>query len=204
MASISCDRASYVDIEASRKILDELMVSSAGVRKAVQLFALAMTAATLAACASSPTAINKTASITASQQASPQPNRKASFATSRRVSVATKKYNPFAPNKPAVKNASYGVASFYEEDGSQTANGERFDGHKLTAAHPTLPFGTRVRVTNVASGSSVTVRVNDRGPFVEGRVIDVSYAAAKTLGITEQGLAKVKLDVVQKPAGKPD
>ena len=193
MSSISCDRASYVDIEASRKIL---MVSSAGVRKAVQLLALAMTAATLAACASSPTALNKTASITSSQQASPHPNRKASFATNKRVSVA-KRYTPFAPNKPAVKNASYGVASFYEEDGSQTANGERFDGHKLTAAHPTLPFGTRVRVTNVASGSSVTVRVNDRGPFVQGRVIDVSYAAARTLGITERGLAKVKLDVVQ-------
>jgi rare lipoprotein A len=193
MSSISCDRASYVDIEAGRKIL---MVSSAGVRKAVQLFALAMTAATLAACASSPTAINKTASIAPSQQASPQPNRKASFATNRRVSVA-KKYTPFVPNKPAVKNASYGVASFYEEDGSRTANGEQFDGHKLTAAHPTLPFGTRVRVTNVDSGSSVTVRVNDRGPFVQGRVIDVSYAAAKSLGITERGLAKVKLDVVQ-------
>ena len=68
--------------------------------------------------------------------------------------------------------------------------------HELTAAHPTLPFGTRLRVTNVASGRSVTVRVNDRGPYVAGRVVDVSYAAAETLGMVGGGVAKVKLDVV--------
>jgi len=67
----------------------------------------------------------------------------------------------------------------------------------LTAAHRTLPFGTRVRVTNVATGRSVTVRVNDRGPFVPGRILDVSHFAAETLGIVGQGVAKVKLDVVQ-------
>jgi rare lipoprotein A len=60
-----------------------------------------------------------------------------------------------------------------------------------------LPFGTKVRVTNVSTGKSVTVRVNDRGPFVRGRVIDVSHAAAQTIGMTGQGVAKVKLDVVQ-------
>lgn len=91
---------------------------------------------------------------------------------------------------------SQGVASFYTE-GTQTASGEKFDTHELTAAHPSLPFGTRLRVTNVATGQSVTVRVNDRGPYVRGRVVDVSHSAAEALGIVDQGVAKVKLDVVQ-------
>jgi rare lipoprotein A len=68
---------------------------------------------------------------------------------------------------------------------------------ELTAAHRTLPFGTRVRVTNVTTGRSVTVLVNDRGPFVTGRIVDVSYSAAEMLGIIGRGVAKVKLDVVQ-------
>jgi rare lipoprotein A len=67
----------------------------------------------------------------------------------------------------------------------------------MTAAHRTLPFGTKVRVTNVRSGRAVTVRINDRGPFVPGRVIDLSQAAAEELGIVGHGIAKVKLDVVQ-------
>ena len=88
------------------------------------------------------------------------------------------------------------MASFYSH-GSRTASGEKFNPGELTAAHRTLPFGTRVRVTNVTTGRSVTVRVNDRGPFVNGRVIDVSHAAAQSLGMVGQGVAKVKLDVVQ-------
>ena len=88
------------------------------------------------------------------------------------------------------------MASFYTE-GTKTASGEKFNTNELTAAHPTLPFGTKLRVTNVASGQSVTVRVNDRGPFVRGRVVDVSHAAAETLGMVEGGVAKVKLDVVE-------
>jgi rare lipoprotein A len=70
------------------------------------------------------------------------------------------------------------------------------DGRQLTAAHRTLPFGTRLRVTNLSNGHSVTVRINDRGPFVRGRDVDVSYSAAQTLGMTEQGVAKVKLEIV--------
>jgi rare lipoprotein A len=118
--------------------------------------------------------------------------------TNRRVAVATTKHTPFAANKhqAETKDASYGLASFYA-DGLQTASGEKFDAQELTAAHRTLLFGTRVRVTSVSTGRSVTVRVNDRGPFVPGRVIDVSSCAAETLGITGQGIAKVKLDVVQ-------
>ena len=91
-----------------------------------------------------------------------------------------------------------GVASYYgNESGSRTASGQRFNQNAMTAAHRSLPFGTKLRVTNVASGQSVTVRVNDRGPFVRGRVVDVSYAAAETLGMVGGGVAKVKLDVVQ-------
>ena len=91
---------------------------------------------------------------------------------------------------------SSGVASFYGHD-SATASGEKFDPNQLTAAHRTLPFGTRLRVTNLANGRSVTVRVNDRGPFVRGRTVDVSSSAAAALQMTERGVAKVKLDVVQ-------
>jgi rare lipoprotein A len=112
--------------------------------------------------------------------------------------AATRKHTPFASHKSAseAQVASQGLASFYTE-GTRTASGESFDTHEMTAAHPTLPFGTRLRVTNVATGRSVTVRVNDRGPFVSGRVVDVSYAAAETLGMVGRGVAKVKLDVVQ-------
>jgi rare lipoprotein A len=91
---------------------------------------------------------------------------------------------------------SQGIASFYSQD-SHTASGEKFDANELTAAHPTLPFGTRLRVTNVATGQSVTVRVNDRGPYVRGRVVDLSHSAAEALGMVDRGVAKVKLDVVQ-------
>lgn len=88
-----------------------------------------------------------------------------------------------------------GFASFYGEgfDGKLTANGERFDRNAFTAAHKTLPFGTCLKVTAVESGRSVKVRVNDRGPFVKGRVIDLSEGAAKALGITDQGVAQVRL-----------
>jgi rare lipoprotein A len=89
-----------------------------------------------------------------------------------------------------------GLASFYSED-TETASGDRFDKHGLTAAHPTLPFGTRLRVTNVRNGRSVTVRVNDRGPFVGGRIIDVTSAAAEALGMVNGGLAKVTLNIVR-------
>jgi len=77
-----------------------------------------------------------------------------------------------------------------------TANGEKFNPKALTAAHPSLPFGTRLRVTNLATGRFVTVRINDRGPYVPGRVVDLSSSAAESLGIAERGIAKVKLDVV--------
>jgi rare lipoprotein A len=112
--------------------------------------------------------------------------------------ASVKKHTPFASRKTTggTQTASQGIASFYTE-GTQTANGEKFNTNELTAAHPTLPFGTKLQVTNVATGRSVTVRINDRGPYVAGRVVDVSYAAADALGMVGGGLAKVKLDVVQ-------
>lgn len=100
------------------------------------------------------------------------------------------------PSNRQAERASYGLASYYWQ-GQRTASGERFNKNELTAAHRTLPFGTRVRVTNLSTGRSVTVRVNDRGPFISGRVIDVSEAAAGELGMKERGVAKVKLTVVQ-------
>jgi len=90
-------------------------------------------------------------------------------------------------------NAETGIASIYAYAGEKTANGERAQPSGLTAAHRTLPFGTRVRVTNQRNGRSVVVRINDRGPFVRGRVIDLTPAAARALGFS--GLAPVKLDV---------
>ena len=102
----------------------------------------------------------------------------------------------------AEAGAQTGKASYYKS-GHRTANGERFDPHGYTAAHRTLPFGTRVLVTNLKTGQSVIVRVNDRGPFIKSRIIDVSYGAAKVLGMTGSGVATVKIVPLQKSAAAP-
>jgi rare lipoprotein A len=88
-----------------------------------------------------------------------------------------------------------GLASFYDERhrGRRTASGELYDERALTAAHRSLPFGTRLEVTNLENDRSVVVRVNDRGPFVKNRVVDLSLAAARALGITEQGTTRVRI-----------
>jgi len=88
-----------------------------------------------------------------------------------------------------------GMASYYTH-GKRTANGERFNPGGLTAAHRSLPFGTRVQVTNLNNGKSVVVRINDRGPFVRGRLIDLSYGAARAVGVTSSGVARVTLLVL--------
>jgi rare lipoprotein A len=169
---------------------------AAGVRNVFRLLAVILAAASLAACAQS-SAVRNSAFVGASRQPSVQHDRTASVFTNRRV-ASVRKHTPFARTKNAAPTqiASQGVASFYTE-GERTANGEKFDTNALTAAHPTLPFGTRLRVTNVSTGRSVTVRVNDRGPYVPGRIVDVSHSAANALGMVESGIAKVKLDVVQ-------
>ena len=84
---------------------------------------------------------------------------------------------------------------------NKTASGETFDMYAMTACHPTLPFGSLVKVVNLKNKRSVVVRINDRGPFVPGRVVDLSEAAAENLGMVERGVVKVKLDVVQKSSG---
>jgi rare lipoprotein A len=94
------------------------------------------------------------------------------------------------------RRAETGVASFYAHrfHGRRTASGARYDMHALTCAHPTAPFGARLRVTDVETGRSVVVTVNDRGPFTGGRVVDLSLAAAKRLGMVERGLARVRIE----------
>jgi len=96
------------------------------------------------------------------------------------------------------QNVETGQASWYGKahQGELTASGERFDMHALTAAHRTLPFGTIVRVTHLKTGKSVNVRINDRGPFRSGRIIDLSYEAARRLGIVARGTARVELTVI--------
>lgn len=93
-----------------------------------------------------------------------------------------------------------GKASYYggKFHGRKTASGEVFDKNKLTAAHKTLPFGTKVKVTDKKSGKSVTVKINDRGPYVKGRIIDLSEFAAKKLGILEKGVTEVTLEEIKR------
>jgi rare lipoprotein A len=114
---------------------------------------------------------------------------------------------PEAP-RPAPKVAprpaeTTGTASWYGKahHGQPTASGETYDMHALTAAHRSLPLGTRVLVTNVKNDRSVEVRINDRGPFVRGRILDLSYAAAQELGALTDGAFRVKLRVLEQPAG---
>ena len=90
-----------------------------------------------------------------------------------------------------------GMASWYAPNGRRSANGEVYDGNSLTAAHRTLPLGTLLRVTNLLTNQSVVVRVTDRGPFVRGRVLDLSTAAAKATGVYRMGVARVSMEVVQ-------
>ncbi len=88
-----------------------------------------------------------------------------------------------------------GMASYYKS-GKRTANGERFNPHGMTAAHKSLPFGTRVRVTNLNTGKSVVVRINDRGPFIRGRIIDLALGAARVVGLHRSGVARVTVAVL--------
>ena len=105
------------------------------------------------------------------------------------------------PSAVVPDNAQSGIASYYGRkfEGRRTANGERYRGDGFTAAHRSLPFGSRIRITHVASGRSVECRVNDRGPFRKGRIVDLSHRAAEALGILSTGLARVRLEVLEAP-----
>ena len=104
-----------------------------------------------------------------------------------------------AKAEPWPLSVQEGLASYYgrEFHGRKTANGETFDMEAMTAAHRTLPFGTVVRVTNLRNNQSVTIKINDRGPFVEGRLIDLSQGAARKIGI--DGVEPVRLEIIQQP-----
>jgi|GEM_PF-336535 len=106
---------------------------------------------------------------------------------------------PATPPEPATTSLGNGVASYYGRrfHGRRTANGERFNMNAMTAAHRTLPFGSQVRVTNPRNGRSVVVRVNDRGPFIRGRSIDLSRAAAERIGMISRGHARVELELIE-------
>jgi len=113
------------------------------------------------------------------------------------VSVGPSRQSVIPREKPEV-----GVASWYGEEfqGNETANGEIYDLNGLTAAHPTLPFGTTVRVTNLNNSKNILLRINDRGPYIGRRLIDVSKAAAKRLGFVGAGTTRVRVEVVSRPA----
>jgi len=102
------------------------------------------------------------------------------------------------------KKRMVGISSFYAEDfhGKLTANGEIYDMYGLTAAHKTAPLNTIARVTNLANGKSLILRINDRGPYIQGRMLDCSYGAAKKLDFIKQGKTKVQIDVIEWGDGK--
>ena len=105
---------------------------------------------------------------------------------------------PEGGKKPAAKHNLNGTASWYGPrfHGKKTASGEIYDQNKLTAAHKTVPLGSKARVTNLDNGNTVEVEINDRGPFIEGRIIDLSRAAARALGFVESGTAPVRVELI--------
>jgi rare lipoprotein A len=193
MSAINHAGTSRVEVETITRPACVPMADSAG-KRLVQWAALVLAAASLAACAQSSVASRHSEF----RQAALEPSHRSILYASHDPAAVPAKPRAFVPaSLPAATHvASHGLASFYTE-GTQTASGEKFDTYAMTAAHPSLPFGTRLRVTNVSTGRSVTVRVNDRGPFVRGRVVDVSYSAARALGMVQAGVANVKVDVVR-------
>jgi len=122
------------------------------------------------------------------------------------LSPKTEARSPVSVGPPSTdtvpkEEAETGVASWYGEEfqGNTTANGEIYDLNGLTAAHPTLPFGTTVRVTNLSNRKNILLRINDRGPYIGRRLIDVSWAAAKRLGFVQSGTTRVRVEVVARP-----
>lgn len=162
------------------------------IRKVTPWFAVVLATAALAACAQAPVNIGNSGLSAAHHRTVLLTERK------HRTALLTERKRDHAISRRGHEPAgdAIGLASYYTE-GSRTADGEKLVPGALTAAHPTLPFGTRLRVTRVDTGRSVVVRVNDRGPFIKGRIVDVSHSAAEQLGLTRQGVAKVKIDVVQ-------
>ncbi len=199
MRSIGCISPSRraTGLDQSARVAPD--AAAHGCRAFIRTTGIILIAASLGACAQTSVVSQRTSHIAPTREAALEP-RHVLRPVRRPVSVVRlrepERGEPAKRVSLASTSGSRGVASFYSE-GQETASGERFDPHELTAAHPTLPFGTRLQVTNVATGKSVMVRVNDRGPFVKGRVVDVSYSAAQALGMVHSGVADVKVDVVR-------
>jgi rare lipoprotein A len=124
--------------------------------------------------------------------------KSSSSSAAAKTTVVKKEPEKSAPAEPATPKSETGEASYYasKHHGLKTASGEPYDEAKLTAAHRTLPFGTKVKVTNLDNGRSVVFRVNDRGPFIKGRIVDVSRRGAFELGFIQQGTCRVRLDIL--------
>ena len=129
--------------------------------------------------------------------AAPGPNNSESRNTNQAKPAIRRPNSPTAKRK-AHKPYQVGMASWYgiQFEGKPTATGEPYDMHEFTAAHMTLPLGTWVKVTNLRNGNWVVLRINDRGPVVPGRIIDVSYGAARMLNFKARGLTRVRLDII--------
>lgn len=153
-------------------------------KKAITICFISM--AFLASCASAPRFTSSKAKRSASAPKKSAPNRE-------------NKVPPSLSTTAQVGQVMTGVASYYGPNfhGQLTANGEVFDMYGVTAAHKTLPFNTVVRVTNTENGKSLLVRINDRGPYVDGRMLDLSYGAAKKLGLIGSGTARVQMKIVE-------
>jgi rare lipoprotein A len=154
----------------------------------------------LTGCASKPVALPASMPSSMAQLPAPMASRAPSDVASPATLPATGDALPNLSQVPVNASTGWqeaGLASWYGPGfhGKRTANGERFNTHALTAAHKTLPFGTRVRVKSMVNGKEVVVRINDRGPFIKGRIIDLSRAAALALGLT--GVKRVELERLQ-------
>ena len=168
--------------------------------RVASVVSLVAACAALAGCVTDDTVARRTGADTDVAAVAPAAQRTAKAS----VKPETPKRHAAAPSKDAAGYSAVGLASWYGADfhGRRTADGERFDMHSLTAAHRTLPLQCTVRVTNLANHRSLLVRVNDRGPFVGNRLIDLSAQSAKVLGFYDRGVAKVKVDYVG-PAARP-
>ena len=150
-----------------------------------------------ASCSSAPRYGRSTSSI---QKKSPSISSKKKKSKSKAIFIDPKTVNTNVKHKKRM----VGISSFYAEDfhGKLTANGEIYDMYGLTAAHKTLPLNTVARVTNLENGKSLILRINDRGPYIQGRMLDCSYGAAKKLDFVQQGKTKVQVDVIEWGDGK--
>lgn len=150
---------------------------------------------------SSPQGAAEVKSHPGAKAADPAKARAAGSSVGEEPSAKTASLGGSVRKDEAWKDEMEGVCSWYGVDfnGRLTASGEVYDMYAMTAAHKTLPLGTTVKVHNLENGKSITVRVNDRGPYVAGRIIDLSRKAARALGMRENGTAKVRLEVLSMP-----